>query len=72
MMLYLVNQEAADFLCMLEKKNFLFPIPQVQKLFPTFRSGRKSFRKDQANKIFKIINLTRYLVTLLTQSPNLK
>lgn len=76
MMLYLVNQEAADFLCMLKKKNTFknlqFPIPQVQKSVPTFRSGRKSSRKDQANRIFKIINLTRYLVTLLTQSPNLK
>ena len=45
MMLYLVNQEAADFLCMLEKKNLLFPIPQVQKSFPPFDPVEKVFGK---------------------------
>ena len=45
MMLYLVNQEAADFLSMLEKKNLLFPIPQVQKSFPPFDPVEKVLGK---------------------------
>ena len=72
MMLYLVNQEAADFLSMLEKKKLAISHSSSTKIISTFRSGRKSFRKDPANNFFKIINMTRYLVTLLTQSPNLK
>lgn len=54
------------------KKKLAISHSSSTKIISTFRSGRKSFRKDPANNFFKIINMTRYLVTLLTQSPNLK